>query len=79
MEVDRACTTQVPESYHQSSRSMEARGTQETRTPKDYLEEDSRGRGSYHGTVMGHLEDSGSGPREMEELCCCPSCPWQEG
>ena len=62
VEVDRSRTPQGTRCHPSSSRSMEARGTQETRTTENHLEKDSGGRGSSHGTVMGHLEDAGSGP-----------------
>ena len=50
-----------------------------TRATENHLEKDSGGRGSSHGTVMGHLEDAGSGPWAMEGVFCCPNCPWQKG
>ncbi|GFR93345.1 hypothetical protein ElyMa_000890300 [Elysia marginata] len=79
IEMDRPCTAQRPENYTYSGILLETRETQETWTPQDHLEKDSGSRGSKYGKVMGHTEDAGSGPREIEGICCCPSCQWQEG
>ena len=72
VEVDRSRTRQGTRCHPSSSRSKEARGTQETRATENHLVKESGGRGSSHGTVMGHLEDAGSGPWAMEGVCCCP-------